>query len=70
MVNDVGFMISEEDLASGPGLLTQELLYSRVLLKYEKGQKASDIDFRRGTESAPLLVLASCFMSVRKLLIR
>ena len=41
MVNCVGFMISkEEDLALGPGtsLDTQELLYSRVLLKYEKGQ--------------------------------
>ena len=34
----VRFMISE-DLASGPGLITQELLYSRVLLKYKKGQR-------------------------------
>ena len=33
-------------------------------------EKDSDIDIRRGTESAPALVLASCFMSVRKLLFR
>ena len=35
LVNDVKFMISEKDLASvqGPGLITQELLCSRVLLK-------------------------------------
>ena len=37
----------------------------------EKGTgKASDIDIRRGMEIVPLLVLASCFLSVRKLLIR
>ena len=38
----------------GPCLITQELLCSRILLKYEKGQKVSDIDIRRGMESAPL----------------
>ena len=41
-----------------PGLITQELLCSRVLLKYKKGQRKLLTDFRRGTESAPLLVLA------------
>ena len=42
MVNDVGFMISEEeDLASGlwPGLIIQELLCSKVLLKYKREQR-------------------------------
>ena len=39
MVNNVGFVISEEDLALGPGLITQEFLCSRVLLKYDKGQR-------------------------------
>ena len=42
MVNDVGFMISkEEDLASGcgPGLITQELLCSKVLLKSKTEQR-------------------------------
>ena len=43
MVNCVRFMISEEDLALGPGIRVddskaQELLCSRVLLKYKKGQ--------------------------------
>ena len=36
-------------------MITQELLYSKVLLKYKKGTgKASDIDIRRGKETAPL----------------
>ena len=42
-MNDVRFVISEEGLWSwdqGPVLIIQELfLYSRVLLKYEKGQR-------------------------------
>ena len=41
-MNGAGFVISEgEDVPSGPGagLITQELLCSRVLLKEEKGQK-------------------------------
>ena len=57
MVNDVGFVISKESSFGtrdqGPGLITQELLCSRVILKYTKGQKASDIDVRRGTECPP-----------------
>ena len=51
MVNDVGFMISkEEDLALGlgPGLVTQELLCSKVLLKYNKEQRKLQTDIRRG----------------------
>ena len=41
LVNDVGFMISEEDIVQdqGPGLITQELLCCRVSFKYEKGQR-------------------------------
>ena len=55
MVNDVGFVISEED--QGPGLITQELLCSRVFLSEKGTEKASDIDIRRGTENAPLTSL-------------
>ena len=41
MVNGVQFVISRQDLIwdQGPGLITQELVYSKVLLKYEKGQR-------------------------------
>ena len=39
-------------------MITQGLLYSRVLLKYKKRQKASDTDIRRRMECAPSLVLA------------
>ena len=38
MVNDVRFEISKEDLASGPGLITQELLCSSFV-KVKKGQR-------------------------------
>ena len=50
-------MISEEDLASGPGT---RLDHSRAFMyqsfiKVKKGtEKASDIDIRRGTENALL----------------
>ena len=40
----------------GPDLITQELLCSRVIfffLVFKGTEKASDIDFRRGTDSAP-----------------
>ena len=42
MVNDAGFVISEEDLASGPEtrLDCSELLCNKVLLKY-KGDRES-----------------------------
>ena len=36
----------------GPGSITQELLHSRVLLKWKKTENTSDIDIRRGMESA------------------
>ena len=40
-------------------MVTQEHLCSRVLLKYKKGTEiASDIDIRKGTESAPLTSLS------------
>ena len=50
MVNDVRFLISEEDLASGSGT---RLDHSRATL-IKSTKKASDIDIRRGMESAPL----------------
>ena len=54
MVNGVRFLISE-DLALG--LISQELLCGRVLLKCEKGtEKASDTDIRRGRSVSPSLV--------------
>ena len=43
----------------GPGVITQELLCSSLIIKVRKGaEEPSDIDIRRGTESAPSLVLA------------
>ena len=54
MVNDVRFLISEEDLASGSGT---RLDHSRATL-IKSTKKASDIDIRRGTESASLASLA------------
>ena len=66
-------MISEEDLALGSGtsLDYSELLCGRSFITVKGTEKASDVDIRRGMESAPpLLVSASCFTSVRKLLIR
>ena len=58
-MNGIGFVISKEEEfgTRGPGLITQDLLYGRVLLKYEKGTEKSDIDIRRGTESALLASL-------------
>ena len=58
-MNDIAFVIAEkEDLASGPGTRLDHLC-SRVLLQYKKGtEKASDIDIRRGMNSAHFLVLA------------
>jgi len=38
-MNGFRLVIFEEDLALGPGLITQEILCSRVLLKNEKGQR-------------------------------
>jgi len=59
MVNGIGFVISKEEEFGirGPGLITQELLYRRALLKYEKGIEKAHIDIRRGTESALLASL-------------
>ena len=56
-MNDVGFVISKEDLALGPGTRldhSRAFVYQRFI-KVRKGiEKASDIDIRRGTESAPV----------------
>ena len=54
MVNDVGFVISEEeDLTLGPG--TRLAFVQQSFTKVYKGtENTSDTDIRRGTESAPL----------------
>ena len=73
MVNGVRFMISEEALTLGPGTrLDHSSFCVAEFYKIRKGtEKASDIGIRRGLENSPsLLVSASCFMSVRKLLIK
>ena len=57
MVNDVRFVPSEEeDLALGPGtrLDHSRAFVKQSFIKGSKGtEKASDIDIRRVTESAP-----------------
>ena len=56
MVKDVGFLISKEDLVSGPGtrLDHSRAFVQQSFIKVRKGtEKASDIDIRRGTENAP-----------------
>jgi len=53
MVNDVRFVISE-DLTSRSGT---RLDYSELLCG-RRTEKASDIDIRRGTDSAPLSSLS------------
>ena len=56
MVNDIGFVISE-DLASGPWtMLGQELLCSRVLLSEKGTEETSDTDIRKGQRVPPSLV--------------
>ena len=42
----------------GPGLITQELLYSRDLLKWKGTEKPSDIDIRRGPRMPHSLVFS------------
>ena len=60
MVNCVGFVISEEDFASGPGtrLDHSRAFMQQSFIKIRKGtEKVSDTDIRRGPESAPLASL-------------
>ena len=60
-MNDVRFMISKENLASGAGtrLDCSRAFVQQSFVKVRKEtEKASDTDIRRGMESAPLLVLA------------
>ena len=59
-MNGVRFMISEEGLALGSGtrLDYSELLCGRSFITVKGTEKASDIDIRRGTESAPLTSLS------------
>ena len=56
MVNDVGFVISEEDLASGPETRLDHsgLLCGRSFITVKGTRKVSDINIRRQAESAPL----------------
>ena len=59
----LGFLASgEEELNAGPEtrLDRSELLCNRVLLKYKR-DKSSDINIRRGTESALLSSLSEGF---------
>ena len=61
MVNYVGFMISEEDLALRPGtrLDHSRAFVKQSFIKVRNGtEKTSDIDIRRGWRMPPLLVLA------------
>ena len=59
-MNGIGFMISEEDLALGSGtsLDYSELLCGRSFITVKGTEKASDVDIRRGMESAPLANLS------------
>ena len=61
MVAGVRFVISEEeDLAFGSGTVLDhsDLLCGRIFIEVKKdSQKASDIDVRKGSESAPLASL-------------
>ena len=57
IANNVGFVISEEDLALGPGtrLVNSRVFVYQSFIKVKKGtEDASGIDIRRGMESAPL----------------
>ena len=45
-------------VGEGPGLIAHQLLYSRGFLTYKKGEKASDTDMGRRTESALSIVLS------------
>ena len=60
-MNDVEFVISKEDLALGPGTRLDGSLKSfcaAEFIKVTKGtEKDSDVDIRRGMESAPLTSL-------------
>ena len=59
-VDGVGFVISEEDLASKSGTMLDrsELLCGIIFIEVKKdSEKSSDIDIRRGKESAPLASL-------------
>ena len=55
-LNNVGFVISEEDLASGPGtsLDHSRVLCSRVLLKWKRDWESFWHKHQKGAESAPL----------------
>ena len=58
-MNDVGFVIPEEDWASGSGTRLDYLVVcvTKVLLHWKRTKKAPDIDIRKGTETAPLTSL-------------
>lgn len=57
MVNNVKF-VKSKDLASGSGIrLNNSEFCVAVLLQCKRTEKSSDIDIRRGAESAPLASL-------------
>ena len=59
MVNNVGFLISEEDTGPGTGLDHSRAFVYQSFVKVRKGtDKASDIDIRGGWRAPPSLVLA------------
>ena len=68
-VNGVRFLISE-NLPLGPGMILQDLLYSRTLLKLKGTEKASDTDFRRQMESVPLASVSKRVMYFLNLLLQ
>ena len=73
MVNDVRFVISEEeDLVSGPGtrLDHSRAFVQQSFIKVKRDRERSDTDIRRGTEGASPASFGGCFKSVRKLFIR
>ena len=52
----------EEDLALGPGLITQSFCVAEVSLQWKRAEKASDTDIRRGQRVPPLIVLSRPFI--------
>ena len=62
MVNGVRFLISKDDLASGPGTRlnhSRAFVYQSFIKVRKETEKASDIDIRKGMESVPLAGVSS-----------
>ena len=67
-MSNVGFMISEEDLASESGTRLDHsgLSYGRSFITVKKDRKASVIDVRMETEHAPLISLIKALYTFTK----